>query len=175
MKFWRKPLDVDNFKVPKGEVRVIVERCKGCAFCVEYCPTHILQISKKFNKKGYHPPEIVQTGLCVNCNLCEMICPDFAIFSVAISDDVKAELASEMLASLREFNHPAIAAEVEANVARMGPPALEPLMKCLAGAPREEDRLSAARALALLVPRLGKADRHEVQQHNGNQEQLSHQ
>ena len=52
-------------------------------------------MSRRFKKKGYHPPEIGQTGLCVNCNLCEMICPDFAIFSVAITDDVKAELKDE--------------------------------------------------------------------------------
>jgi formate hydrogenlyase subunit 6/NADH:ubiquinone oxidoreductase subunit I len=25
---------------------------------------------------------VVKHGECVNCNLCEMICPDFAIFSL---------------------------------------------------------------------------------------------
>ena len=33
-----------------------------------------------------HPPEVVKHGECVNCNLCEMICPDFAIFSVPAPD-----------------------------------------------------------------------------------------
>ena len=97
MKFWRKPLDVDNFKVPKGEVRVIVERCKGCAFCVEYCPTHILQISKKFNKKGYHYPEVINGSVCVDCNLCEAICPEFAIYSIPVenSEEAKADEGSK--------------------------------------------------------------------------------
>ncbi len=27
-------------------------------------------------------PKAVKSGECVNCKLCEMICPDFAIFSV---------------------------------------------------------------------------------------------
>jgi 2-oxoglutarate ferredoxin oxidoreductase subunit delta len=84
MKFWRKPLDLDQVTVPRGEVRVLVERCKGCAFCVEFCPKDVLVVSKGFNRKGYHYPEAARPEDCVNCNLCEMICPDFAIYSVAL-------------------------------------------------------------------------------------------
>ena len=96
MKFWRKPLDVDHLRVPKGQVHIIVNRCKGCAFCVEYCPKDILKISKKFNKKGYHYPEVVNGAVCVDCNLCEAICPEFAIFSVPVeSDEESAEKDQE--------------------------------------------------------------------------------
>jgi 2-oxoglutarate ferredoxin oxidoreductase subunit delta len=42
----------------------------------------VLSISKSFNVKGYHPPEVVDESQCVNCHFCEIICPDFAIFSV---------------------------------------------------------------------------------------------
>ncbi len=86
MRYWRTPLDADVVKVPHGEVRILAERCKGCGFCVEYCPRDVLVLSKKFNAKGYHPPEVVKSGECVNCNLCEMICPDFAIFSVLTTE-----------------------------------------------------------------------------------------
>ncbi len=82
MRNWRTPLDADKVKVPVGRVVVIADRCKGCAFCVEYCPKDVLAMSESFNRKGYHPPEVLQDGQCVNCNLCEMICPDFAIFCV---------------------------------------------------------------------------------------------
>jgi 2-oxoglutarate ferredoxin oxidoreductase subunit delta len=82
MRYWRRPLDFDRMHVPRGAVRIIVERCKGCAFCVEYCPRDVLEMSREFNRKGYHPPKVVKAGECVNCNLCEMICPEFAIFSV---------------------------------------------------------------------------------------------
>ena len=80
MKYWRKPLDIDQVTIPHGEVIIIEERCKGCGFCVEYCPKDVLEMSEKFNKKGYHPPVTVKSGECVNCNLCEMICPDYAIY-----------------------------------------------------------------------------------------------
>ncbi len=84
MKYWRKPLDLDRVKIPHGEVHIIVDRCKGCGFCVEYCPKDVLVMSEEFNSKGYHPPKVVRSGECVDCNLCEMICPDFAIFSVLL-------------------------------------------------------------------------------------------
>ncbi len=81
-RFWRKPLDADTVKPPLGDVRIIIDRCKGCEFCVVYCPRDVLVMSTSFNRKGYHPPEVVKSGVCVNCNLCEVICPEFAIFSV---------------------------------------------------------------------------------------------
>jgi len=90
MRYWRKPLDFDRVKIPHGDVRIIVERCKGCGFCVEYCPKQVLVLSKKFNRKGYHPPEIVKHGECVNCNLCELLCPDFAIYSVLSPESMDA-------------------------------------------------------------------------------------
>ena len=91
MKYWRTPLDIDQVHVPRGEVRILEDRCKGCGFCVEYCPKEILALSSRFNRKGYHPPEVVKEGECVNCNLCEMICPDFAIYSVEIPEQAPAE------------------------------------------------------------------------------------
>ena len=46
MRYWRKPLDSDRVRSPRGEVRIIVERCKGCGFCVEYCPRDVLVMSE---------------------------------------------------------------------------------------------------------------------------------
>ncbi len=86
-KFWRKPLDADTVKVPRGELCILVNRCKGCMFCVEYCPRDTLQMSADFNIKGYHYPEVSEGQTCVNCGLCEMLCPEFAIFCVADDDE----------------------------------------------------------------------------------------
>jgi len=63
-----------------GAVEVDVERCKGCGFCVEFCPSGALELSKAFNKKGYHPPLLVDQNFCNGCDLCGLYCPDFAIF-----------------------------------------------------------------------------------------------
>jgi len=80
MKYWRRPLDSDEVKVPHGEVHIILDRCKGCGFCVEYCPKDVLEMSEEYNAKGYHPPRVKDPEGCVQCRLCEMLCPDFAIF-----------------------------------------------------------------------------------------------
>lgn len=82
----RIPYDIEKIKVPKGEVHIIQDRCKGCGFCVEFCPNDVLQLSDKFNIKGYHPPEVVQPDQCVNCKLCQLICPEFAIWSTLMEE-----------------------------------------------------------------------------------------
>lgn len=68
----------------RGEVFIDRERCKGCGFCVEFCPTQVLKLDECFNKKGYHPPIIVDIESCTGCDLCELFCPDFAIRAVKI-------------------------------------------------------------------------------------------
>ena len=60
-------------------VTINVERCKGCGFCVEFCPTKVLSLSSAFNSKGYHAPYVVLAEKCSGCDLCGMYCPDFAI------------------------------------------------------------------------------------------------
>ena len=100
MKYWRKPLDFDQVKIPRGEVHIIADRCKGCGFCVEYCPKGVLVMSEEFNRKGYHPPKVIQEGECVNCNLCEMICPDFAIFSVSADGESEPGAPGETVAAV---------------------------------------------------------------------------
>ena len=80
MTLWRQPLDLDRIQVPHGIVHVLEERCKGCGFCVEFCPQKVLVMSTQTNSKGYHPPVITDDSHCVNCGLCTLLCPDFAIF-----------------------------------------------------------------------------------------------
>src|SRR5208337_585318 len=64
----------------KGSVQIVVERCKACGFCVEFCPTDVLALSSALNAKGYHTPYMVHPEKCSGCDLCGMYCPDFAIF-----------------------------------------------------------------------------------------------
>jgi len=78
--FWRQPLDRQRVQVPHGIVRIIEDRCKGCGFCVEFCPRHLLAMSPRTNPRGYHPPEVHDDADCLNCGLCALLCPDFAIY-----------------------------------------------------------------------------------------------
>jgi 2-oxoglutarate ferredoxin oxidoreductase subunit delta len=82
MKFWRVPLDLEQIPVSRGIVHIVEERCKGCGYCIAFCPKGVLELSTRFNVKGYHPPVVGKPEECVNCHYCEIICPDFAIFSV---------------------------------------------------------------------------------------------
>jgi len=79
-KLWRTPLNPGPRAAPPGEVHVIAERCKGCGFCVEFCPRGVLQEAPGFNRRGYHPPEVARKGLCAECHFCELLCPEFAIY-----------------------------------------------------------------------------------------------
>ncbi len=80
---YRKPLDSEQVSVPTGQVFVIAERCKGCRFCVEFCPEQVLAESTGINAKGYHYP-VVESGkedACINCAFCKLVCPEFAIYT----------------------------------------------------------------------------------------------
>jgi 2-oxoglutarate ferredoxin oxidoreductase subunit delta len=82
MKYWRVPLDSRDILITRGKVHIVADRCKGCGYCIEYCPRQVLAFSTRFNAKGYHPPMIIKDD-CLNCHYCELLCPEFAIFSVA--------------------------------------------------------------------------------------------
>ena len=80
-KTWRKPLDAEKVKPSKGEVHLLKDRCKGCGFCIEFCPKDVLEESDEINKRGIHPPKVVDENKCALCGFCSAICPDFAIYT----------------------------------------------------------------------------------------------
>ena len=65
--------------MPKGKIFLDEGRCKGCGYCVAFCPSHCLVMSSHINKKGYNLPEMASPEKCTGCNLCGLYCPDFAI------------------------------------------------------------------------------------------------
>jgi 2-oxoglutarate ferredoxin oxidoreductase subunit delta len=71
---------------PYGEVFIIANRCKGCAFCAEFCPKDILEMSEQFNSKGSHVPVVITEGICTDCKLCQLLCPEFAIYVVKVEE-----------------------------------------------------------------------------------------
>jgi len=75
-----KPLDSKKIKQPEAEIHIIEDQCKGCGFCIEFCPKKVLDESQEINARGVHPPKIVDESKCIICSFCTAVCPDFAIF-----------------------------------------------------------------------------------------------
>jgi len=72
--------------VGRGQVYLIPSRCKGCGFCWEFCPHGVLEESEETNAKGYHLPRVRpgKEGSCLDCRICTLICPEYAIFTEEI-------------------------------------------------------------------------------------------
>lgn len=79
----------------RGVVQVNRDDCKGCAFCVEFCPLDALSLERGFNSKGYHPPFLSRPELCNGCDLCGLFCPDFAIFGYREKLEATAEATTK--------------------------------------------------------------------------------
>jgi 2-oxoglutarate ferredoxin oxidoreductase subunit delta len=77
-----KPLDIEKFKPSKGEIHLITDQCKGCGYCIEFCPKQVLEESTEINARGVHPPKIVDEDKCIVCGFCTAVCPDFAIYVI---------------------------------------------------------------------------------------------
>lgn len=73
-------------KSKRCHIRVVDERCKGCTFCVEFCPQHILYQTNETNAKGYQVVRVSEPEKCTECGMCSRVCPEFAIY-VETTDD----------------------------------------------------------------------------------------
>ena len=78
-RLWRKPFDHEEKSTKPGKVVIDRERCKGCGYCVEFCPKEALKISDELGPKGYTIAKVADQSKCLSCGLCEIICPEFAI------------------------------------------------------------------------------------------------
>jgi 2-oxoglutarate ferredoxin oxidoreductase subunit delta len=87
MKYWRKTLDQGRIKSRRYQIHVIKDRCKGCRFCIEFCPRQVLKESPELNSKGYRPVCADDDNACLDCGLCELICPEFALSVVPLDEN----------------------------------------------------------------------------------------
>ncbi len=66
----------NNLKTYQNQkTRIIVKEdwCKACGICINYCPKKVLVASEKGR------PVAKNIDDCIQCMLCELRCPDFAI------------------------------------------------------------------------------------------------
>lgn len=60
------------------KVVVVGRLCKGCGICVDFCPMKVLEMSNEPKSTPLMKNELK----CTKCRVCEIMCPDFAIFVV---------------------------------------------------------------------------------------------
>ena len=90
MKRQRKPSEHLEKATTPGQIYINKERCKGCGYCVEFCPKDVLKMSTEFSPKGYILAAVDDEAKCIACGYCEVLCPEFAVtLSVPVksSDD----------------------------------------------------------------------------------------
>lgn len=58
------------------------ERCTSCNICVSVCPTNVFD-------KTDDIPVIARQGDCQTCFLCELYCPEDALFVSPFADEVQ--------------------------------------------------------------------------------------
>ncbi len=58
------------------KIRLNIEKCKGCYFCMENCPVGAITTSTEVNAKGYLPVTVDQKK-CIQCGSCYKMCPDY--------------------------------------------------------------------------------------------------
>jgi len=56
--------------------------CKGCGICVAFCPKHVLEFDDEEQR-----PLVARPEDCIQCGMCELRCPDFAITRVRKDSD----------------------------------------------------------------------------------------
>lgn len=78
--FLRAPMNEKKVLKLKAEIHILKDQCKGCGFCIHYCPKKVLEESDEINARGVHPPRVVDEKNCILCSFCTAVCPDFAIF-----------------------------------------------------------------------------------------------
>ncbi len=63
----------------QGQITIDRERCKGCTFCIEFCPSKCISMSEGLNLKGYFVAAFTSAGECNGCGTCALMCPEVAI------------------------------------------------------------------------------------------------
>ena len=62
-----------------AKVEIRAESCKGCGYCVKFCPKRVLEVGEHVNAKGYPYVVVKNQEACVACLSCALMCPEAAI------------------------------------------------------------------------------------------------
>jgi NAD-dependent dihydropyrimidine dehydrogenase PreA subunit len=80
---------------------VSAERCTACNICVHACPTNVFEIVPD------QPPRIARQADCQTCFMCELYCPEDALYvspsaDVSLTVEEHAERTQALMGSYRK-------------------------------------------------------------------------
>ena len=64
---------------PSFKVSIAEKFCKGCGYCIKYCPKQVLKAEDSLNAKGYVKVKVDNISDCIGCLSCSTVCPEAAI------------------------------------------------------------------------------------------------
>ncbi|MFH0913506.1 MAG: 4Fe-4S dicluster domain-containing protein [Candidatus Omnitrophota bacterium] len=62
-----------------AKIEINKDRCKGCMFCISFCPKGLIVADSGLNRLGVKPAKFKESAECLGCSLCAIICPDCCI------------------------------------------------------------------------------------------------
>ncbi len=65
----------------QNKIKIHKLRCKNCGICVTFCPKKVL--AQDENERLY----VADPSACIGCNICNQVCPDFAIEVIKENED----------------------------------------------------------------------------------------
>ena len=60
-------------------IQINEKLCKGCEYCITFCPKKILALGNERNKRGHFYPFLSDKDACISCGICALMCPEGAI------------------------------------------------------------------------------------------------
>ncbi|MBU1863569.1 MAG: ferredoxin family protein [Candidatus Omnitrophica bacterium] len=63
----------------RGKITIDKDRCKGCEYCIIYCPQKCIALSRDINMRGVQYAVFINPEPCTACTICARICPDICI------------------------------------------------------------------------------------------------
>jgi 2-oxoglutarate ferredoxin oxidoreductase subunit delta len=61
------------------KVKIDEKLCKGCYFCVRFCPMGVFVRSDVIGELGYNLAKVEFPEKCTGCKACLLYCPDMAV------------------------------------------------------------------------------------------------
>ena len=63
----------------RGKIIIEKDKCKGCEYCIIYCPKKCITLSHAINIRGVHYAEFSRPETCIACGICGRVCPEVCI------------------------------------------------------------------------------------------------